>query len=225
MPSLFDNIRKPWAAWEMTMEAHDPVNNLTLDMSGNGRHLTFGDGSTPATFPTKLTAKRGYQNASNQYFQLGSNAWSSNRITVEVLMQCYTRDTSGYIFDFRNGTTSQCNIGYTSGEWYFNSGPIAAAAKATKAYAYPQKGITQIVGRYNGTATDLFLEGSLIASAATPAAPEAGAAASGRVFQSYAGATQYNGMYSYLLRLWDLALTDTEIQELSRKAKEELHRI
>lgn len=43
----------------MSMEQHDPTNVRSLDISGNGHHGVFGDGSTPGTYPTK-TDKNGY---------------------------------------------------------------------------------------------------------------------------------------------------------------------
>ena len=206
------------------MEGHDPTNFRVLDLSGNGRHLTIGDGAGSSE-PTKLTAKRGYQNEADSYLQLGSNAWTSNRITVEVLLQGYQKDLSGYVLDFRNGSTSQCILGHTGGAWFFSSGLAVPAARAEIAVPNPQGGVTHLVGRHNGTATDLFMTGRLVGTAATPTPPEIDAAASGRVFQSYAGATLYRGMYAYLIRLWDAALSDEEIRELNRKAKKELHRI
>ncbi len=43
----------------MEMEQHDPDNNQTLDVSGNGNNVLLGDGSTSSTFPTKMS-KKGY---------------------------------------------------------------------------------------------------------------------------------------------------------------------
>jgi hypothetical protein len=44
----------------MDLAHHDPVNNRTLDISGNGNHARFGDGVTPAQYPVKNTNSRGY---------------------------------------------------------------------------------------------------------------------------------------------------------------------
>lgn len=52
----------------MTADCHDATNKRTLDISGNGNHFTFGDGSTATTFPTKL-AKRGYYLDGGDYFK------------------------------------------------------------------------------------------------------------------------------------------------------------
>ena len=39
----------------MGMAQHDPTNVRCLDVSGNGKHAQFGDGSTSTTYPTKQT--------------------------------------------------------------------------------------------------------------------------------------------------------------------------
>lgn len=45
--------------WFFDGARHDTTNVRTLDITHNERHLTFGDGSTSTTYPTKL-AKHGY---------------------------------------------------------------------------------------------------------------------------------------------------------------------
>jgi len=65
-----------WANYEkratcilpMTAECHDATNNRTLDVSGNARHFSFGDGSTATTFPTKLQ-RRGYSFDGGDYLK------------------------------------------------------------------------------------------------------------------------------------------------------------
>ncbi len=46
---------------------HDPSNVRSLDVSGSGAHAVFGDGSTPTTYPTKLTARHGYEYDGGDY--------------------------------------------------------------------------------------------------------------------------------------------------------------
>lgn len=48
---------------------HDPTNVRSLDRSRNSIHATFGDGATPATYPTKIAGQRGYTTAAGDYFQ------------------------------------------------------------------------------------------------------------------------------------------------------------
>lgn len=57
----------------MLAEQHDPTNVRTLDVSGYDNHATFGDGSTPVTYPTKLTG-RGYSFDGGDYLDVGDNA-------------------------------------------------------------------------------------------------------------------------------------------------------
>lgn len=53
---------------------YDPTNTRVLDASGNGNHLTLGDGSTASTYPTNLT-KIGYRSdGSDDYLQLPDRA-------------------------------------------------------------------------------------------------------------------------------------------------------
>ncbi|KKM26566.1 hypothetical protein LCGC14_1583520 [marine sediment metagenome] len=46
---------------------HDPGSVRTLDVSGSGAHAIFGDGSTPTTYPTKLTDHHGYDYDGGDY--------------------------------------------------------------------------------------------------------------------------------------------------------------
>lgn len=56
----------------MRMAQHDPVNLRTLNLGtlGANGHATFGDGSTPATYPTKLDYQRGYNLDGGDYFNI-----------------------------------------------------------------------------------------------------------------------------------------------------------
>jgi hypothetical protein len=54
----------------MKMEQHDPTNVQALDVSGNDNHAQLGDGSTPATYPTKRTIGRGYSFDGGDHLEL-----------------------------------------------------------------------------------------------------------------------------------------------------------
>ena len=209
------------------MEAHDPTNNRTLDLSGNGRHLTFGDGATANTFPTKMGTKRGYHNVSATSYLNNSNlVWSSSRFTSEILCMPYTRDTSGYLFDLRNVGSTQFLLGYSSATSFrLYSGGIAGGNTAIRTIVSNQNGVMHYVGRYDGVNTQLFENGKVVAAAVTPLAPQAGNPTTLKVFTLYDGSTAYLRFIVYYLRFWDVPLTAIEIEELYRKAKEELHRI
>jgi len=72
-----------------------------LDVSGNENHATKGDGSTPSTYPTKLS-KLGYSfdGASSQYLKTVNNAGSSitgnNPFTRSVLFSATSLNTGTY---------------------------------------------------------------------------------------------------------------------------------
>lgn len=55
----------------MRAQDHDPVNKRTLDVSGNIRHATHGDGATASTYPTKL-ANAGYSFDGGDYMNVTS---------------------------------------------------------------------------------------------------------------------------------------------------------
>jgi len=195
-----------------------------LDVSGNGRHLTIGDGAG-SNEPTKLVQKRGYRNAGTNYLNNGSLTWSSNRITVEALIQLYQRDAAGYLLDMRDtsGTPIQAVIIYTAGALYVYIGG-AVVGNSAKYTINPQMGITHVVGRYNGTTTELFINGQSVDSALTPVAPGAGSTGID-IFRRRLTGIEYAGCDMHLCRIWDVALTDVQIRELSRRAKQELTRI
>ena len=67
----------------MGMSEHDPDNVRTLDISGNGRHATFGDGVTPSTFPTKDGRRHGYGFDGGDYFrQVGTGIFNGAGYTI-----------------------------------------------------------------------------------------------------------------------------------------------
>ena len=82
----------------MKMEQYDPTNVRTLDISGNGYHATFGDGSTSGTYPTKL-AKRGYNwNGAGNYMTIVDNAdLRTANISVMALVKPSTDTGRGHI--------------------------------------------------------------------------------------------------------------------------------
>ena len=122
----------------MRAEQHDPVNVRTLDSSGNGNHFTFGDGSTAATYPTKL-ARRGYEgDGSNTYLVNTSvgNIYNSDFTfaflftpvveTIDGLLCCRDAFQDGVYATFRyadeeievtyNTVVVSSTIGVTTGE-------------------------------------------------------------------------------------------------------------
>jgi hypothetical protein len=83
----------------MTAACHDPVNVRTLDVSGNGLHATFGNGATPATYPTKLSGQRGYYLDGGDYLNVGNVAQLDFTTvgTVGILFKA-TINPTDYVF-------------------------------------------------------------------------------------------------------------------------------
>ena len=208
------------------MEAHDPSNNRTLDLSGNGRHLTLGNGGG-GSVPTKLGATRGYYNSASNYLNRTGDSWSSNRITVEVMFQTpnLVGGSAPYVAQMYNASGVQFVIIWAAGNYRFYTGGTSANNASFMSMTRVPAGVVHIVGSYDGTSTVGFLNGGRGANAITPLAPVATASATVRCYQIYTGGGSILRGALYFLRVWDVALTDTEIQELYRKAKEELHRI
>lgn len=227
MASLYDAIRKPWAAWEMTMEGHDPTNFRCLDFSGNGRHLTLGNGAG-ANEPTKLTQKRGYRNdGGNPYLRIpGALAWTSNAITLEMIVIANSGNATRELFSFRDAANTAAFTLLTTAGVRFYSGGTANANSALMPYSNTKNGVMHVVGRYNGTNTSVWVDGRKGTDATTPLSPAASIAQGPVLFQAYSiGGVQLLPGDIYLCRIWDVALTDIQIQELHRRAKRELHRI
>lgn len=64
---------------------HDPTNLRTLDVSGNDRHATFGDGSTPTTYPTKLGDRHGYEFDGADYMTVtGTGVFNAAGVTIAI---------------------------------------------------------------------------------------------------------------------------------------------
>jgi len=66
--STFDYLDGATAVYQMRTEDHDAGNHQTLDSTGNGNHLTLGDGAGTGE-PTKITSKDGYSfDGADDYF-------------------------------------------------------------------------------------------------------------------------------------------------------------
>ncbi len=66
--TTFTYMQDATAIYMMRMQDHDPTNNRTLDGTGNGYHLTLGDGAG-SDEPTKL-GKHGYTTAVNTNYMI-----------------------------------------------------------------------------------------------------------------------------------------------------------
>lgn len=212
------------------MAGHDPSNNRVLDLSGNGRHLTLGNGAG-ANEPTKLTDKRGYRTvAEGDRMELaGFTQWTAGTITVEALI-------GGNIKSIFSGAADvvglfgagACNfiINLSGTQVVFFSGGTAGGNIATLPVSslIDSLPVMHVVGRHDGTNTNVWVNGGKSANAGTPLAPNSGNTGSAlRLFSRYNNTRACGSIF--VSRIWDRPLSDIEIQELNRRAKRELHRI
>lgn len=95
----------------MGMDQHDPSNVRTLDVSGNARHATFGDGVTPTTYPTKLGDRHGYDfdGGSDYMTVVGTGVYNSAETTIAVEFWPDREDTI-YLFDSTNLNRYLCYL-------------------------------------------------------------------------------------------------------------------
>lgn len=193
----------------------------TLDVSGNGRHLTLGDGAG-SNEPTKLVQQRGYYAVgATAYMGIASQAWSSNRVTFETLIATPNNVGTYFIGFGTNNTSIVCALTITATGCFAYTGARTNITFAARTFVKAPRPISHLVGRYDGTNTHIFHNGVLVGSASAPTAPAAGTHVL-RLFQAENGGAGITGNM-YLCRIWDVALTDIEIQELARRAKRELN--
>lgn len=66
---------------------HDATNNRSLDVSKYSNHAVFGDGVTPATFPTKIPGKSGYYfDGVNTYLNCGTGTSLNLRYSFTIFV-------------------------------------------------------------------------------------------------------------------------------------------
>jgi len=100
----------------MRMIDHDVANLRTTDISGNNNHGIFGDGSTPSTYPVKIS-KIGYLNKSTTSFRIPLTL-STPKISISILIELDQNTAIGsYLFDCRFNS----GVGYA---WILPSGLI-----------------------------------------------------------------------------------------------------
>lgn len=88
--SIFNYEDKATFILPMTVECHDATNVRTLDVAGKGKHFTFGDGSTPTKYPTKLTG-RGYDFDGTADYLEGSPDIATGHTSISIVM-CFAPD-------------------------------------------------------------------------------------------------------------------------------------
>jgi len=87
--------------WQFRQEDHDPANARTIDSSGNNNHFIFGDGVTPATYPTKLIERHGYY-FNSDYMEIQDLGLNVPGVTIAIEMDGFFDPADGvahYLLD------------------------------------------------------------------------------------------------------------------------------
>ena len=161
----------------MRAEQHDPVNVRTLDASGNGNNATFGDGATPATYPTKL-ARRGYLYDGADYMlsATGIVPVGMTEITSILVVEDITIPGGAYNIATLEDPAIPLTPGYAwtynaiTNTFFFFCGGVGGVNAASYAVG-PSPGVFVLIGVHDGTDTIIYVNGERGADAVTPLAP------------------------------------------------------
>lgn len=147
--------------------SYDPVNNRTLDQSGNGHVAQLGDGSTVSTFPTKNLACKGhyFDSANSQYIQVAShpsfsfgNGTTNNPFSISFLMRLNTEGIFRSICKRGSGSDQEWQLTIAgSNQIYmncFDDGSNYIGRTATLNVLRLQGKWAHVVGTYNGGTTN-----------------------------------------------------------------------
>lgn len=219
----YQNNAKLWLP--MTAACHDPSNVRTLDKSGNNLHATFGDGATPATYPTKLST-RGYSFNGSMYLNVGTT----------VLLDFTTMGTLVVLFkptlppiNYRAIITKQNWLGGANGYSIYLNYPVVStivdirqvAVANVVNVASPNVDHSQahfLSSRWDTSKLKLYLDGYQSEVNQTVNATPAG-------FNFFIGGTStYNFTGDiYFVGAWNYALTELQLRDLEARLKRQIN--
>lgn len=200
-------IQTAYALWLFNERTFDPTNNRVLDISGNSRHLTRGDGSTTTTFPTKLV-RSGFSLDGGDYFR--NTTLSSFPSTAgTIIFRTVTTGTGTQILMIVGETASKNSLYYVYDS--VSAGRVVVYNSSSSFTNAINKGIgigaTRTIGiSYDASNIYLYLDGQLSTSAARPANVDLSAVVSLYLGQSSAGAFFQTGSI-FGAGIWSSALT------------------
>jgi hypothetical protein len=159
--SIFRYEEKALVNLPMTMQTYDPTNKRTLDVSGNGNHMTFGDGSTTTTFPTKMPTK-GFNFDGGDYMRSGTLVLDT---TVPFTINAFVRkqlnvNYSKPLFFYANAAKNETGLfmsGNLTYDVYRNS--LGSNVGGTPSFEYEV--LTLL---YDNSTTKLYQNGVLLYS-------------------------------------------------------------
>jgi hypothetical protein len=211
----------------MLMTDHDPTNGLTINRGTAGAALNgaFGAG---AAEPTKLDYRRGYDFNGGQCIECSTGyAISSGLISVMltttgpltgVSQSCFSWETVGgdrVCFFFSGGTN------FT----FYCGGALAGnqAIANRNDFGLETNRLNTIVGLYDGTNTNLYINGKFVSNAASPVAPVSTSHPM-RIGARTNDSGDWDGEIFHV-GMADFALTSYEVAHYHRLMMEEFHRI
>ncbi len=222
----YQNNAKLWLP--MTAACHDPGNVRTLDKSGNNLNATFGNGATPATYPTKL-GSRGYSDDGGDYLNVGDQAALNFGATgsVCVLLKAGVNATNyQFIVGKQNWTTG--NNGYSM--WLnitnalprmdIRGGGLTNVVSLTTPISNRLVHFLAMV--WNGTLLTGYVDDEIVSTAQTTNPAYAVA----RPFTIFADSQTlaYNTTGNiYFVGAWDYALTLLQIRDLEARLRRQLN--
>ena len=147
----------------MRTAEHDAAGKRTLDIGPGAHHATLGDGSTAATYPTRMS-KRGYTFDGGDYLDLGAGNILGGPFTICFLVYTNNRDATKALFS-KESASNGFRLWQTSGgsgSWAFSvydsGGTIRTASGGRQ--TVPGK-IVSVVGVRATAAHYIYIDGSL----------------------------------------------------------------
>ena len=213
--STYNYRNKAILDFPMGMAQHDPTNVRCLDVSGNGKHAQFGDGSTPTTYPTKLS-KRGYSGAGD-YMITDSGIVSSTPATITMVIvtrgSSLTTDQMPFGFEANGGADIGGLFQFKDDEMIFYCGSAGATASSKTAINFASLNVS--VGVNDGTNTNVYVNGTKGANATSPIATNASSDSYASIFNRQGSIS--GGLAGDMLCciVFDFGLTPLQIQDLT----------
>jgi hypothetical protein len=217
--------------YPLRLDEHDASSKRTLELSSNQKILTFGDGSTTTTFPTKLTTVCGYSTDGGDYLKTSSTIknFGKGEITHALAFKlgAATVATNAILSSYEDVPNSK-----TGTVFYYISGlglrfyVGGMGADQSSASGVLSSGVVYIaVGYHDGTNTSYYLDCIKQPNAATPLKP-VNAAMSFSLFQrSNVTIPTLTGCQIYYSAFWDYALTPMQIFDLTYKLRRKLKNV
>lgn len=212
---------------------HDPTNVRSLDLSGNGAHAVFGDGSTPTTYPKKIARHHGYDFDGGDYLVVpATGLFNSNLLTIalefwpdfetdeNVIRRLFTTDSVAEhaVIKFDNGSANilQIKLGETI---------IENIAEATYApfWRKGHRNLLTIAGDATNNLTNVWLnEGHILVDDATAWA--AIDPASLYIGSSWAASTFFDGQITHF-EVFPSLLTAMQREDFNIRLARKINRV